>query len=252
MLAVGFNVIWGLLLIILATLGLRLSGRLTALRFGSIWGWSALVLLAVGLVLGLLWAPADRDMGEVARIMYVHFPSWVGAGGSFFVALLASFLYLAKRQPRFDYWANAGVEVGLAFTAVGLVTGSIWGRPTWGIWWTWDPRLTATAVMFIAFAGYMALRAFIEDPDTRARFAAVVAIVAFVNLPIVYMSVRWWRTLHQPQSSPDTIDKPMVLALRFMMIAFMLLSGWMMTRRFEIARLRGEAERSSWETEEVR
>lgn len=249
MLNAGHTIIFLLIAFVLVTLGLRLSGRLSADRFGSVWGWTALAVLILGLVVGLGWAPPDREMGNVQRIMYVHFPSWVGTGGSFLVAFIGSWLYLARRNPSFDYWASAGVEVGLAFNAVGLITGSIWGRPTWGIWWTWDPRLTTTAIMFITFAGYLALRAYIEDPDARARVSAVVAIVAFINVPVVYMSVKWWRTLHQAQSSPMTVDPRMVVALRLMMLAFLLIAGWMMARRQQIARLQGDAERRGWELE---
>ena len=249
MLTIGPMVVYLLIAFVLVTLGLRLSGRLPAGSFGSLWGVTGLPLLAVGSYLGLAWSPADWQMGEVQRIMYVHFPSWVGTAAGFSTALVASVLYLAKREPRFDYWAHAGVEVGLVFNATGLITGSIWGRPTWGIWWTWDPRLTSTAVMFIIFVGYLVLRAYIEEPDTRARFTSAVAIIGFLNLPVVYFSVRWWRTLHQPQSTPETVAPEMVLALRTMMLAFLLVCGWMLTRRWELARLRGEAERGSWEME---
>jgi len=252
MLMAGHTIIFALIAFVLVTLVMRLAGRLTADRFGSIWGWTAVIVLLLGLWVGLIWAPPDRDMGNVQRIMYVHFPSWVGTGAAFLTAFVASFLYLARRNPRFDYWAHAGVEAGLVFNAVGLITGSIWGRPTWGIWWTWDPRLTTTAIMFITFAGYLALRAYIEDPDARARVAAVVAIVAFINVPVVYMSVKWWRTLHQVQSSPMTVDPRMVVALRLMMLAFLLIAGWMMARRQEIAGLQGDAERRGWEVEVAR
>lgn len=251
MLTIGPIAVYLLIAFVLVTLGLRLFGRVPALAFGSLWGWVAVPVTAVGLLLGLVWAPPDVDMGQVQRIMYVHFPAWVGTAACFLTACVASVLYLAKRNPTFDYWAHAGVEAGLVFNAVGLITGSIWGRPTWGIWWTWDPRLTTTAIMFITFAGYLILREYIEDPDTRARFTSVVAIVGLLNLPIVYFSVRWWRTLHQPQSTPETVAPEMVLALRTMMLAFLLIGGWMMTRRFELARLRGEEERRSWETEEA-
>ena len=235
--------------IALVALGLQVAGRATRGSVGAVWGAAAVVALAIGLWLGLIWAPPDLEMGQVQRIMYVHFPSWVGAGAAFTTAFAASLLYLLRRNPRYDYWAHAGVEVGLVFCALGMITGSLWGRPTWGIWWTWDPRLTSTAVMFVTFLGYLSLRAFVEDPDSRARFAAVVAIIAFVNLPIVYMSVQWWRTLHQVQSSPDTVDIRMVMPLRTMMLAFFLLCGWMLTRRYDLARLRGDAERRFVEPE---
>jgi heme exporter protein C len=126
-----------------------------------------------------------------------------------------------------------------------LITGSLWGRPTWGVYWTWDPRLTTTAIMAVTFGGYLVLRQFIEDPDTRSRVAALVAILGFLNVPIVYFSVKWWRTLHQQPSSPETVDAAMVLPLRIMMIAFTLLAYYLMSRRYLLARAEGGAEREA-------
>jgi heme exporter protein C len=208
-----------------------------AARIGGVAGVAAIPVLAAGLYLGLAWAPPDAMMGNVQRIMYVHFPSWIATAIGYVVALVGSVGYLARRSPRFDWLAHAGVEVGVLFNVSGLVTGSIWGRPTWGVWWTWDPRLTTTAIMLIIFTGYLLVRAFIEDSETRARVAAVVAIVGFLNVPIVYLSVRWWRTLHQIQSSPETVAPEMVVALRVMMGAFALLAVFLVARRYELARL---------------
>lgn len=218
---------------------------MTVDRVGNVFGIAALLLLSIGLYLGLFWAPPDVLMGDVYRIMYVHFPSWVGTASGYFTAFLMSIAYLATRKQTYDYWAHAAAEIGLLFNATGLLTGSIWGRPTWGVWWTWDPRLTTTAIMAITFAGYLVLRAFMEDPDARARASALVAILGFVNVPIVYFSVRWWRTLHQPQSSPETVDNPMVMALRVMMFAFLLLFAYLLTRRYLLARAEGESEMAS-------
>ena len=198
--------------------------------------------VVLGLYLGLVWAPPDSMMGNVQRIMYVHFPSWIATALSYVTAFVCSVLYLARRRPALDYLAQAGVEVGVLFNTTGLITGSIWGRPTWGVWWTWDPRLTTTAIMLLIFVGYLLVRAFLEDPDARARVGALVAIVGFVTLPIVYFSVRWWRTLHQPQSSPSTVDPRMVVALRVMMIAFALGAAYLMSRRYELARLQAAVE----------
>jgi heme exporter protein C len=213
-----------------------------AARIGGVAGVAAIPVLAAGLYLGLAWAPPDAMMGNVQRIMYVHFPSWIATAIGYVVALVGSVGYLARRSPRFDWLAHAGVEVGVLFNVSGLVTGSIWGRPTWGVWWTWDPRLTTTAIMLIIFTGYLLVRAFIEDSETRARVAAVVAIVGFLNVPIVYLSVRWWRTLHQIQSSPETVAPEMVVALRVMMGAFALLAVFLVARRYELARLEAAAE----------
>jgi len=214
-------------------------------RLGRYAGILALPGLGLGLYLGLVWAPPDAMMGDVQRIMYVHFPSWIAVALSYFAGFVASILYLVKREERFDYWAQAGVEVGVVFNITGLISGSLWGRPTWGVYWTWDPRLTTTAIMLVTFAGYLVLRAFVEDPETRARTAALVATVGFLNVPIVYFSVRWWRTLHQMQSSPSTVDPSMVLPLRIMMVSFTLITLYLMSRRFLVAAAEGAAERES-------
>jgi heme exporter protein C len=214
----------------------------TARRAGTALGIAGLILAALGLYLGLFWAPTERVMGDVYRIIYIHFPSWVGTSTGYLLAFIASVAYLKTREPGYDYVALSGAEVGLLFNAAGLITGSLWGRPTWGVYWTWDPRLTTTAIMAITFAGYLVLRAFMEDPETRARAAAVVAVVGFLNVPIVYFSVRLWRTIHQVQSSPDTVDPQIYWPLRVMMVAFLLLALFLMARRYELARIRGDEE----------
>ncbi len=239
--------------IVVFTIGYGLSlAKMTseqARRSGTLFGIAALVLIGLGLYLGLIWAPTERVMGDSYRIMYIHFPSWVGTAAGYLMAFIASIAYLKTRNAGYDYVALAGAEIGLLFNVTGLITGALWGRPTWGVYWTWDPRLTTTAIMAITFAGYLVLRAFLEDPEARARVSSLVAIVGFVNVPIVYFSVRWWRTLHQVQSSPETVDSPMVWALRTMMLAFLLLFVFLMTRRYVLARIRGEEEMEAFRLE---
>ena len=224
------------------TLALAKKPAEAAKRGAVIAGVVAAVLIVLGLYLGLVWAPTERMMGDSYRIMYIHFPSWVGTAAGYLVAFIASIAYLRTRDQGYDYVAASAAEIGLLFNATGLVTGALWGRPTWGVYWTWDPRLTTTAIMAITFAGYLVLRAFIEDPEARARVSSLVAIVGFVNVPIVYFSVRWWRTLHQVQSSPETVDSPMVWALRTMMVAFLFLFLYLLISRYMLARIRGEEE----------
>lgn len=218
-------------------------------RLGMLAGWLAIPALATSLYLGLVWAPPDAMMGNVQRIMYVHFPSWIATAICYLTAFVCSIAYLIKRRPTADYLAHAGVEVGVLFNTTGLITGSIWGRPTWGIWWTWDPRLTTTALMLVIFLGYLAVRSFLEDPEARARIAALVATIGFFTLPIVYKSVEWWRTLHQRQSSPATVDPQIVLALRAGFVAFALVAAYLISRRYLLARLEGERERMELEPE---
>jgi heme exporter protein C len=162
--------------------------------------------IAAAQALGFATSPPDRDMGHLQKIMYVHVPAAWNAFLAFFVVLLASAHYLWRRRERSDLLAASAAEVGTMFTALTLVLGSLWGRPTWGVWWTWDPRLTSTAVLLVIFAGYLALRSFVDDPDRRARWSAAVGVLGALNVPIVYMSVQWWRTLHQPLSSPSTVQ----------------------------------------------
>lgn len=205
-------------------------------------GLVSLLALVAGSVVGLFVVRADALQGEVQRLMYVHVPTaWI-AMLSFFVVFVMSVLYLIQRDPRWDLVAASSAEVGVLFTAVTLVLGSLWGRPTWGVWWTWDPRLTTTAIMLVVYVGYLAVRSFAEDPDRRARWAAIVGIVGFVDVPIVYLSVHWWRTLHQPPSTPRTMAPEMLGALMLNLLAFTLVYAYLTTRRYRIARAERELE----------
>jgi heme exporter protein C len=205
-------------------------------------GLVALVAVIGAQLLGVLTSPPDRDMGHLQKIMYVHVPSAWNAFMAFFVVAVASLIYLWKGQPKHDLLAASAAEVGTLFTGLTLVLGSIWGRPTWGIWWTWDPRLTSTAVLFLIFAGYLSLRSFVEEPERRAQWSAAVGLLGALNVPIVYMSVRWWRTIHQIQSSPSTVDPDYVVGLRANGIAFLLVLIYFILKRYRAAQLERAAE----------
>jgi len=138
----------------------------------------------------------EMRQGQIFRIIYFHVPAAAAAMTGSAVALVASILFLATKNFRYDALAVAVTEVGLAFLAVNLVTGSIWARVIWGVWWAWDPRLTSALICCILYAGYMILRQALEEPTQRATFAAVYSIFAFTDVPIVYFSIRWWRTIH--------------------------------------------------------
>ena len=163
-------------------------------------GALAIVGVAIGLVMGFLVAPRELTQGNVQRIMYVHVPAILVAYLAFAVVLIASIVYLIRRVDAADRLAQASAEVGLLFTGINIVTGAIWGKPTWGTWWTWDARLTSVSIMFVMYLGYLLLRGMIDDRERSARFAAVVGVVAALNMPLVHFSVSWWRTLHQPPS----------------------------------------------------
>jgi heme exporter protein C len=208
-------------------------------------GMLALLAVLVGLYLAFFYAPADALQGDVQRIMYIHVPTaWV-AFFAFFVVFVSSLIYLWRRLPEADRLAYASAEVGVLFTALTLIDGSIWGKPTWGIWWTWDARLTTTAILFVMYIGYLMLRSFVEDPDRRARLAALVGIVAFIDVPITYMSVLWFRTLHQPpsiQRGGASMPDSMLFTLLFNVGAYTLVYLFFLVKRIRIESLNAIAE----------
>ena len=206
-------------------------------------GVAALASLVAGSAIGLFVVPADAAQGNVQRLMYVHVPAAWLAFLAFFVVFLMSVLYLVQRQVRWDRVAAASAEIGVVFTVLTLLLGMMWGKPTWGVWWTWDPRLTTTAILLAIYVGYMALRSFADDADKRARWAAIVGIIGFVNVPIVYMSVTWWRTLHQPPSSPRSVSPDILWTLMLNVAAFSLVYAYLMVRRVRLEKLEGELEK---------
>lgn len=202
----------------------------------------ALVVLAV---LGLWVAPPDALQGDAQRLMYVHVPAAWLAFLAFGVTSLGSALYLWRRtrHRKWDRVAAVSAELGVIFTGLTLVLGMLWGRPVWGVYWTWDARLVTTAVLFFLYLGYLALRRMIADPEVRARRSAVAALIAFADVPIVHFSVEWWRSLHQESTIlPDgrldpQITGDMALTLWWGVVAFTLAYGYLMIRRYRLAAL---------------
>ena len=208
-------------------------------------GWVTAVALALTALMGLVVSPADVNQKDAVRLLYLHVPTaWIAMYVSFGVTTLASVLYLWRRtRSRFwDLVAGASAEVGVLFIGLTLAIGSIWGRTTWGVWWTWDARLTSTAVLFVLYLGYLAVRRIPTDPEVRSRRAAIVALAAFVDVPLVHKSVEWWRTLHQPASIFDErrlldpqITGLMLATLLLAVLAFTLLYAWLLIHRFRLA-----------------
>lgn len=205
-------------------------------------GVAAALAWGVALWVGLAVAPTDHLMGQVQRIMYIHVPAAWSGFLAFFLVFVMSIAYLIRRDARMDHLAHAAAEVGVVFMALAIVTGSIWGKPTWGVWWTWDPRLTSAVVLLAIFLGYLAMRAFTDDSERRARICAAIGIIGFLDVPLVYLSVLWWRTLHQPPSGPETIARPMLLALLLGVFAFTLILAFFTTVRYQTAHRQAELE----------
>jgi heme exporter protein C len=184
---------------------------------------------------GLVRAPPDREMGDVQRIMYAHVPMVQMMLLSGTINFVCCVLYLFRASWKTDALAEASAETALVFGAIGTTLGAIWGRPTWGVFWAWDPRLTTVAILLVAYAGYMALRRFVDDPERRAVWSAVTGIIIAVDVPIIYFSVKWWKSLHQVQSTPRTVDPQMVYALRWNILAFFLVLLVFLVTRYRIA-----------------
>jgi heme exporter protein C len=208
-------------------------------------GWLAALALGAGLVMAFGVAPREITQGNVQRIMYLHVPTVLVAYLAFAVVFVASIVYLWRRDPAADRLAHASAEIGVIFTGVTIAAGAIWGKPTWGTWWTWDARLTSVAILFVMYLGYLLLRGMIEDGERAARYSAVLGIIAALDVPLVHFSVYWWRTLHQPPSllrpGPASMPQEIVLALLVNVAAFALLYAYFMVKRVGVLRREEEA-----------
>lgn len=219
---------------------LRLHPDGTASRGSRILGIVVLLGAALFLYVALVASAPDRSLdaqGELVRIMYLHVPAAISCYTAFFVTALGSGMYLWKRTMGWDALAASSAEIGVLFTALTLVTGSVWGHTTWGTWWEWDPRLTSTALMFVLYLGYLALRRAVIDPTSRAKQSAILGLIAFINVPIVHYSVDWWRSLHQTAtvaSLDPQIDGLRLFALMFGMVLSLLIYVWLMMHRFRL------------------
>jgi len=201
--------------------------------------------MAATLVFALWITPSREAQGfEAVRLFYFHVPIAIVAYVAFGLTALASVLWLwpRTRRPAWDLLAGASAEVGVVFTALTLVLGAIWGKPTWGVWWAWDARLTTTAILFFLYLGYLALRRTGATADERGKRCAIAAIIAFVDVPINYLSVSWWQTLHQTGTVFNRrlnvkVDGSMALTLLLAFVSFTMLFGYLVFERFQLAEL---------------
>jgi heme exporter protein C len=208
-------------------------------------GIAAAASFVVASAMALFWAPTDRVQGDVYRIMYVHVPTAWLAYLAFVIVFLASVGWLWTKRPVFDAIAVSSAEIGVLFTGLCLVAGSIWAKPTWGVWWTWEPRLVTTAIMFVMYVGYLLLRGLSTDFSRRATRAAVLGVVAVIDVPIVHLSVLWATSLHQLPtvlriSGGPSLDSAMLLTLMVSVGAFTLVYAYFMSARVSVELARQE------------
>jgi heme exporter protein C len=204
------------------------------------------VSMIVSLWMTYYYAPIESEMGIVQKIFYFHVPLAWNAFLGFLIVFICSFRYLSTKDPKWDARALAAAEVGVLFTTLVLITGPIWAKPAWGVWWTWDARLTLTLVLWLIYMGYLMLRRYVESPERRATLAAIVGVVGFVDVPLVYFAIRWWRTQHpQPilMGGEDSgLDPRMAATLWVSTAAYLLLFTTLYRRRVAIEHMRAEVD----------
>ncbi|MDA8210301.1 MAG: cytochrome c biogenesis protein CcsA [Clostridia bacterium] len=208
-------------------------------------GWITFVMVLVATYLVFMWAPNERIMGPVQKIFYFHVASaWVGFF-AFLVVFIAGLAYLFTRKEKWDIIGASSAEIGVMFTTIVLITGPIWARPTWNAWWTWDPRLTTTLVLWFIYLAYLLIRSSIHEEEKRARFSAIFGIVGFIDVPVVWFSIRWWRTIHPVvvDASGFAISSKMVTTLTVSLIAFTFLYFYLLVNTALVEKMRAELRR---------
>lgn len=212
-------------------------------------GRAALVAMAASTVVSLAVAPPDALQGQVQRLMYLHVPAAWLAYLAFGVVTVCSIQFLRTRRMWWDMVGHASAEIGVLFTSITILIGAWWGKPIWGVWWTWDPRLTTTAVLLLIYLGYLAVHRLPEDPEKKGKWAAVVGVIGFLDVPLVHFSVLWWRSLHQPPSviraGRPTMAGSMLSTLLLAVAAFTVLYAYLLVRRVRVARMEAEQLESS-------
>lgn len=209
------------------------------------------VLMVIDLYLIFMWAPTDAILGHVQRIFYFHVPiAWV-AFLAFFIVFVSSIAYLWTRNARWDALAHSAAEIGVVFATLILVTGTIWMRPVWGVWWTWDPKLTTSVILWLLYVVYLMLRAYAPNRSQGATYAAVLGIIGFVDVPIVYFAVEWWRAVHPesvvgPLAETGSLDSSMRAVLMFSLVTFTLLFALLLRERLSMRMMEDTLKRARY------
>jgi heme exporter protein C len=207
---------------------------------------AAILLVIASAYASFYIAPTERTMGVIQRIFYFHVASaWAGFT-AFFVCFIGNLLYVWKRKQQYDWLGVSGAEVGLAFTTVVLITGPIWAHPVWGIWWTWDARLTSTFVLWLLYVSYLLLRTLVEEPDRRALLSSLFGIFAFIDVPLVFGAIRWWRTQHpQPVimgGQGSGLEPTMKAVFFFSAFAMHVFMAFLLVERYSLEKIQTEAD----------
>ena len=198
-------------------------------------------MMVADLYLIFMVAPTDSVLGHVQRVFYFHVPIAIMSFVAFLVVFLGSLGYLVRRTPKWDAVAHASAEVGVVFVTLALLTGIIWARPVWNTWWTWEPRLTTTLILWLIYVAYLMVRSYAPPQSKGAVYAAAVGIIGFIDVPIVYYSVVWWRSIHPspvvgPFAQSDALETSMSLILLFSLITFLFFFAYMVVERIELHR----------------
>lgn len=209
-------------------------------------GAVAIFLVVAAAYASFYIAPEERTMGVVQRIFYFHVGSAWAAMDAFLVCFLCNLLYVWKRAPKYDSVAVSSAEVGLVLTTVVLITGPIWAKPAWGIYWTWDARLTSTFVLWLLYVSYLLLRTLIEEPERRALLSSLFGIFAFLDVPLVFFSIRWWRTQHPApviMGGPGSgLDPTMNKVFLFSVLAMHVFAAFLIVERYNLEKMKNDVD----------
>jgi heme exporter protein C len=212
-------------------------------RIDTFLGLILFIGMPVALYMALIGAPTEKTMGDLQRIFYFHVPAAITGLIAFALNFVASLMYLLRKNRWWDDLALSSAELGILFFGMVLITGPMWAKPVWFVWWAWSPRLTSSLILCLLYAAYMLIRKSFEDPDRRAMVAAVFGVIAFVDAPLVWFSIRWWRD-HHPSAMLETggLDPSMRPAFYICMAAFLILFLYLLRRRFYLETMRNKVE----------
>ena len=224
-------------------IGVKMSER-TQSRLDTVLGVILGLSMMAAIYMALIGAPREKTMGDLQRIFYFHVPIAITGMTAFAVNFTASLMYVIRKKRWWDHLALSSAEIGVIFFSIVLITGSIWAKAAWYIWWTWSPRLTTSLALFLLYVAYLLIRKYVEDPERRALVAAVFGIIAFMDTPLVFFSIRWWRDHHpSPMLETGGLSPSMWPAFLVCWAAFLILMIYLLCRRFFLESIRDELER---------